>query len=94
MKKNCKKQIKPYFPFGGILVDVDKLVPVPAGLSKLSDVVKTDAVKKTVYEKLVAKVNTIDTSAFVLKSKCDIDKSDLEKKISDADKNIWYYSTC
>ena len=30
-------------------LDVDKLVHVPADLSKLSDVVKTDVVKKDVY---------------------------------------------
>ena len=46
---------------------IDKLVPVPVDLSKLSDVVKNDVVKKTVYDKLVAKVNSIDTSEFVLK---------------------------
>ena len=40
------------------------------------------------YDKLVAKVNNIDTSGFVLKIKYDIDKSDLEKKISDEDKKI------
>ena len=34
-------------------------------------------------DKLVAKVNNIDTSGFVLKTKYDADKSDLEKKISD-----------
>ena len=50
-------------------LDIDKLVPVPVDLSKLSDVVKNDVVKKTVYDKLVAKVNNIDTSAFVLKTK-------------------------
>ena len=37
-------------------------------MSKLSNVVKTDVVKKTVYDKLVAKVDDIDTSDFVLKS--------------------------
>ena len=42
-------------------LDIDKLAPVPADLSKLSDVVKND-VKKHVYDKLVAKVNNIDTS--------------------------------
>ena len=47
-------------------LDIDKLVPVPIDLSKLSDVVKNDFVKKTVYDKLVAKVNNIDTSDFVL----------------------------
>ena len=36
-------------------LDVDKLAPVPVGLSKLSDIVKNDVVKKTVYDKLVAK---------------------------------------
>ena len=38
-------------------------------MSKLSNVVKNDVVKKTVYDKLVAKVNNIDTSDFVLKLK-------------------------
>ena len=37
--------------------------------------------KKTVYDKLVAKVNNIDISGFVLKTKYDTDKSDLEKII-------------
>ena len=57
-------------------------MPVPIDLSKLSDVVKNDVVKKDVYNKLVAKVNNIDTSAFVLKSKY-TDKSELENKILD-----------
>ena len=64
-------------------LDIDKLVPVPVDLSKLSDVVKNDVVKKTVYDKLVEKVNNIDTSGFVLKTKCNADKSELEKKIPD-----------
>ena len=42
--------------------------------------------KKTVYDKLVTKVDDIDTSGSVLKTKCD--KSDLEKKISNVDKKI------
>ena len=33
------------------------------------------------YEKLVAKVGNIDTSGFVLKTKYDVDKSGLQKKI-------------
>ena len=49
-------------------LDIDKLVPVPADLSKLSNVVKNDVVQKTVYDQLVAKVNNIDTSDFVLKT--------------------------
>ena len=49
-------------------LDVDKSVTVPVDLSKLSDVVKNDVVKKTVYDKLVAKINNIDISGFVLKT--------------------------
>ena len=64
-------------------LDIDKLVPVPVDLSKLSDVVKNDVVKKAVYDKLVAKVNSIDTSRFVLKTKYDTDKSELENEIPD-----------
>ena len=40
-------------------LDVDKLVPVAADLSELIDVVKNDVVKKTEYDKLVKKFNTI-----------------------------------
>ena len=43
-------------------LDIGKLAPVPTDLSKLSNVVKND-----VYDKLVTKVNNIDTSDFVLK---------------------------
>ena len=39
--------------------------------------------KKTEYDKLVRKVNNIDTSKFVLKSKYDSDKSELENEILD-----------
>ena len=48
---------------------------------KLSDVVKNDVAQKTAYDKLAAKVNNIDTSAFVLKTKYQTDKTELEKKI-------------
>ena len=40
------------------------------------------------YDKLVTKVNNIGTSGFVSKTKYDIDRSDLEKKINDAGKKI------
>ena len=62
-------------------LDIDKLTPVPVNLSKLSDVVTNDVVKKTVYNKLPAKVNSIDTSGFVLKTNQDTDKSEIENKI-------------
>ena len=63
-------------------LDIEKLVPVSDDLSKLSDVVKNDFVKKTMYHKLVEKVNNIDTSRFIVKTRYDADKSELEKKIS------------
>ena len=69
-------------------IDVRKLNTAPADLSKLSNVVNNDVVKKTVYDKLVTKVNTINSSKFVLKTQYDTDKSDLEKKINDANKEI------
>ena len=64
-------------------LDIDKLVPVPTDLSKLSDVAKNAVVKKDVYDKLVAKVNNIDTSGFLLKTKYDTNKLELENKIPD-----------
>ena len=62
-------------------LDTGKLVAVPVDLSKLSDAVKNDIARKTVYDKLVAKVNNIYTTDLVLKTKYDTDKSELEKKI-------------
>ena len=52
-------------------------------MSKLSNVVKNDAIKKTLYDKLVAKVNSIDTSRFVLQTKYGTDKTEVENKIPD-----------
>ena len=48
-------------------LDIEKLVPVPADLNKLSNVVKNDVAKKVDYNKLVAKLSNIDTIDFVLK---------------------------
>ena len=64
-------------------LDIDKLAPVPFDLSKLSDAVKKNVVKKTAYDKLVAKVNSIDTSDFVLETKYNTNKTESEKKIPD-----------
>ena len=41
------------------------------------------SLEKTVYDKLVAKVNNIDTSGFVLKTNDNTDKTELENKILD-----------
>ena len=57
--------------------------------------VKKDVVKKDVYDKFISKVNSVDTSGFVLKTKYDTDKSELENKIADASGLVkkTYYNT-
>ena len=78
-------------------LDINKSAPVANDLAKLSNVVKNDVVKMTEYDKLVEKVDNVDTTGFVLKTTYDTDKSEtqiqinqihLESKISDADKKI------
>ena len=64
-------------------LDIDKLATVPVDLSKLSNVVKI-AVKKTVYDKLVARVNNIDTSGLVKKTDYNTKISEIEDKIPDS----------
>ena len=59
-------------------LDITKLTPVPDDLAKLRNVVKNDVVKKTEYNKLVTKVDNIDTTGFVLKTTYDTHK--LEKR--------------
>ena len=63
-------------------LDIDKLVPIPVDLNKLGDVVKNDIVKKTAYDKLVVKVNNIDTSGFDLKTNYETNKSELKNKVT------------
>ena len=62
-------------------IDANKLKAVPVDWSKLSNIPNNDVIKRTVYDKLVAEVNNIDISIFILKNKYDTDKSKLEKKI-------------
>ena len=69
-------------------LDINKLRPAPNDLARLSDAVKNGVVKKTEYDKLIKKVDNIDTTGFALKTTHDTDKSDLEKKISEKDKKI------
>ena len=61
-------------------IDIGRLKAVPVDLINLSEVAKNEVVKKTVYDKLITKVNNIDTSGIVLKTKYNTDKSDFEKK--------------
>ena len=58
-------------------IGLDKLKTVSVDLSKLSNVVNNDVLKS------VAKANNINISGFVLKTKYDAHKSELEKKIRD-----------
>ena len=67
--------------------EVDK-IDVAVDLAKLNNVVKNDVVKKSEYNKSVGKVDNIDTTGFVLKTKYQTGKSDLEKKIDDAEKRF------
>ena len=64
-------------------LDIDKLVPIPNDLSKLSNVVRNEVIKKTEYNKLVTKVNNIDASDFVLKTNYNTKITELENKIPD-----------
>ena len=62
-------------------LDINKLATVPVDLSKLSNVVKNDVVEKTVYDKLVVKVDNIDTNNLVLKTNFNTKFTGLENKI-------------
>ena len=69
-------------------LDVDKLVAVPVDLSKLSDAVKSNVVKKTENDELVKKVytfKTTDTSNLVTKTDCNTKINEIGKKITDYD---------
>ena len=46
-------------------------------MSKLSDLVKNDVVKKAAFNKLVVKVNNVDTNDSLLKTKYQTDKTEL-----------------
>ena len=55
-------------------------MPVHVDLSKLSDFVKNDVVKKTEYKKLVSKIDNIDTTNLLKKSKYEKDGQILKIK--------------
>ena len=57
-------------------------------MAKLSNAVKNNVVKKTKYDKLVAKANSINTIKFVSKTKYEKDESDFEDKINKIDKKF------
>ena len=69
-------------------IDAEKLKTVPVDLAELSNVVKNDVIKKTKYDKLVAKVNGIDNTKFFSRTKYEKDGSDFEDKIDIIDKKL------
>ena len=69
-------------------IDADKLKTAPLDLARLSNVFKNNVVKKTEYDKLVAKVKSINTTGLVLKTTYDTGKSDLENNIVMQTKNF------
>ena len=64
-------------------LDIDKLKPLPNDLSKFSDVVKNNVVKKADYSKLVTKVDNTDTSGLVKKADYNTKITEIEGKIPD-----------
>ena len=66
----------------------DKLKIVPNDLAKLSNVVKNDVVKKTEYNTLKNKVDAIDTSGFVTRTKFTTDTNAVDDKIDKVEKKI------
>ena len=64
------------------------MTTVPIDLAKLSNAVKNEVVKKTEYDKLVNKVNSIDNTNFVSRTKYEKDGSDFENKIDKIQKKI------
>ena len=69
-------------------IDIDKLKTVPNGLAKLSNVVENDVVKKTIYNTLKTKVDAINTSGFVTRTKFTTDTNALDDKIAKVEKKI------
>ena len=69
-------------------IDTDKLKTVPDDLAKLSNVVKNDVVKKTIYNTLKNKVDAIDTSGLVTRTKFTTDTNALDDKIDKVEKKI------
>ena len=69
-------------------IDTDKLKTVPDDLAKLSNVVKNDVVKKADYNTLKNKVDAIDTSVFVTRTKFVTDTNALNDKIDKIEKKI------
>ena len=66
--------------------EVDKIDPVPVDQAKLSNAVKNDVIKKTEYNKLITKVDNINTTNFVSRTKYEKNGSDFEDEIDKINK--------
>ena len=62
-------------------IDTDKLKIVPDDLAELSNVFRNDVVKKATYNTLKNKVDAIDTSGFVTRTKFTTDTNALDDKL-------------
>ena len=64
-------------------LDIDKLVPVPADLSKLSNVVNNEVVKKTEYDTKIKNIEdkTPDVSNLAIKTNLNTNKNEVKNKI-------------
>ena len=72
------------------------MASVPVDLSKLSDAIKNNVVKKTEYDELIKKDNNIkttDTSDLVRKADYDTKIGEIEKKITNRDHSNEYITT-
>ena len=69
-------------------IDTDELKAVPNDLAKLSNVVKNDVVKKTEYNALKNKVDALDTSGFVTRTKFTTGTNSLDDKIDKIENKI------
>ena len=69
-------------------IDTDNLKTVPDDLAKLSNVVKNDVAKETTYNMLKNKVDAIDTSKFVSRTKFTTDTNALDDKMDKVEKKI------
>ena len=69
-------------------IDTDKLKTVPNDLAKLSNVVKNHVVKKIDYNALNSKVDGIDVSKYVKRTKYETDGKAIYDKIDAVEKKI------
>ena len=67
-------------------IDTYKLKTVPNDLTKFSNVVKNDVVKKTDYNTLKSKVDGIDASKYVVRTKYETDGKAIYDKIDKVEK--------